>query len=140
MGELLTRKPLLAGKGEIDQLGKIFSLLGTPTERDWPGLDALPNFRKFNFRQDRASTLRQAFPPPGAALDGRPTLSAAGLDLLSSLLCLCPVRPALRARWMGFACSAFPWPAGQRRSRGGAAPGSHPDPLTPWNNPLLPLL
>lgn len=91
MGELLTREPLLAGKGEIDQLGKIFELLGTPDEQSWPGLDALPNFRKFNFRQARRSSLRQRFPPPGPIFDGRPTLSEAGFDLLQRLLALCPV-------------------------------------------------
>ncbi|KAL6779722.1 CDKH1 [Auxenochlorella protothecoides x Auxenochlorella symbiontica] len=92
MAELLTREPLFPGKGEIDQLGKIFGLLGTPTEETWPGLDRLPNFRKFNFRQERKNTLRAAFPPPGPVFDGRPTLSEAGFDLLSSLLSLCPER------------------------------------------------
>lgn len=91
MAELLTREPLFPGKGEIDQLGKIFGLLGTPTEETWPGLDRLPNFRKFNFRQERKNTLRAAFPPPGPVFDGRLTLSEAGFDLLSSLLSLCPV-------------------------------------------------
>ena len=107
MGELLTREPLLAGKGEIDQLGKIFELLGTPDEQSWPGLDALPNFRKFNYRQARRSSLRQRFPPPGPIFDGRPTLSEAGFDLLQRLLALCPVS----ARLWGVECKVV-WRGG----------------------------
>jgi serine/threonine protein kinase len=34
--ELFTRKPLFPGQYEVDQLGQIFSILGTPSEADWP--------------------------------------------------------------------------------------------------------
>jgi cyclin-dependent kinase 6 len=36
LAELITRKPLFPGQYEVDQLGKIFEVLGTPTEADWP--------------------------------------------------------------------------------------------------------
>merc|ERR1719490_336221 len=33
---LFTRKPLFPGQYEVDQLGKIFEVIGTPVEADWP--------------------------------------------------------------------------------------------------------
>ena len=36
MAELLSKKPLFEGKTEIDQIDKIFKLLGTPNEKMWP--------------------------------------------------------------------------------------------------------
>ena len=36
LAELFLRKPLFPGQYEIDQLGKIFGVLGTPTEAEWP--------------------------------------------------------------------------------------------------------
>jgi len=37
MGELLLSAPLLPGKNELDQIKRMFQLLGAPTERLWPG-------------------------------------------------------------------------------------------------------
>jgi cell division cycle 2-like len=37
MAELLTRKPLFAGKNELNQIDLIFKTLGTPTPETWPG-------------------------------------------------------------------------------------------------------
>ncbi|KAJ9516855.1 hypothetical protein QJQ45_027293, partial [Haematococcus lacustris] len=37
IAELLLRRPWLPGTSDIDQLGKIFKALGTPTEECWPG-------------------------------------------------------------------------------------------------------
>ena len=34
--ELFTRKPLFAGQSESDQLSKIFQVIGSPREQDWP--------------------------------------------------------------------------------------------------------
>lgn len=34
--ELFTRKPLFAGQSESDQLTKIFEIIGSPREEDWP--------------------------------------------------------------------------------------------------------
>merc|ERR1712062_19029 len=34
--ELYTRKPLFPGQYEVDQLGKIFEVIGTPVEAEWP--------------------------------------------------------------------------------------------------------
>jgi len=43
--ELLTKKPLFPGDSEIDQLFKIFSILGTPNEELWPGVTKLPDYK-----------------------------------------------------------------------------------------------
>jgi serine/threonine-protein kinase BUR1 len=36
-GEMWRRKPLMRAGTELEQLVKIFELLGTPTDKDWPG-------------------------------------------------------------------------------------------------------
>ena len=42
--EMLTNQPLFAGDSEIDQLFKIFHILGTPTTTVWPELESLPDW------------------------------------------------------------------------------------------------
>lgn len=41
----MLKKPIFAGDSEIDQLYKIFRVLGTPNETVWPGVSHLPDFR-----------------------------------------------------------------------------------------------
>ncbi|KAF1317843.1 Cmgc/cdk/cdk7 protein kinase, partial [Globisporangium splendens] len=45
--ELMLRMPYLTGMNELDQVGKIFHALGTPTEDVWPGMASLPNYVEF---------------------------------------------------------------------------------------------
>ncbi|KTW28302.1 uncharacterized protein T551_02721 [Pneumocystis jirovecii RU7] len=81
--ELLTREPLIRGKCEIDQLMKIFELIGMPTEETWPGFTNLPNSKNINFPKKKfneGSRLRTKFP----------FLTNAGIDLLTKLLTLDP--------------------------------------------------
>jgi len=47
MGELALGDFLFKGEGEIDQLSKIFSLVGNATEESWPNVSQLPNFMEF---------------------------------------------------------------------------------------------
>ncbi|KAL0210992.1 hypothetical protein P9112_009290 [Eukaryota sp. TZLM1-RC] len=42
--EMMLRRPLFPGNSDIDQLNKIFSILGTPTEQSWPGVTSLPSY------------------------------------------------------------------------------------------------
>ena len=42
--EMATKRPLFAGDSEIDELFKIFRILGTPTEAEWPGVSALQDW------------------------------------------------------------------------------------------------
>jgi len=43
--ELIMRRPLFPGDSEIDELYKIFRILGTPNEEIWPGVTKLPDFK-----------------------------------------------------------------------------------------------
>jgi cell division cycle 2-like len=80
-GELVRKEPLLAGKSEADQLSKIFSLVGVPTEETWPGFRRLPNARGLRLPSKSISSIRPQFP----------LLTNAGVDLLTSLLSLDPL-------------------------------------------------
>lgn len=42
--ELILRKPFLPGETDMDQLKKIITVLGTPTEEEWPGHKTLPDY------------------------------------------------------------------------------------------------
>ncbi|OBT38793.1 Cyclin-dependent kinase catalytic subunit [Pseudogymnoascus verrucosus] len=73
--EMCTRKPLFAGDSEIDEIFKIFRLLGTPTELDWPGVTSFPDFKS-------------SFPKWGRDLNANliPGLDNIGQDLLENML------------------------------------------------------
>lgn len=49
MVELLTKKVLFQGTSELDQIDKIFKVMGSPTEDNWPGFRKLPNVQKVRF-------------------------------------------------------------------------------------------
>ncbi|ONK56549.1 uncharacterized protein A4U43_C10F9950 [Asparagus officinalis] len=70
--EMVNKRPLFAGDSEIDELFKIFRVLGTPNEDTWPGVTSLPDFKS-------------TFPkwPPRDLATVVPNLEPAGLDLLS---------------------------------------------------------
>lgn len=73
LAELYLRRPLFPGQYEIDQLGKIFGVLGTPSEADWP--------------RD-SSVMREAFPPrPSRGLEAIiPEMEPQALDLIKKML------------------------------------------------------
>nr|GLL32658.1 cyclin-dependent kinase G-2 isoform X1 [Ipomoea trifida] len=84
MAELLSKEPLFNGKSEIEQLDKIFKILGTPNETIWPGFSKLPGV-KINFVKHQYNLLRKKFPATPFNF-GTPVLSDAGFDLLNRLL------------------------------------------------------
>jgi len=45
LAELTCRKPLFPGDSEIDQIFRIFRLLGTPDDSTWEGVTQLPDFQ-----------------------------------------------------------------------------------------------
>lgn len=47
LAELLLRVPFLTGDSDIDQISKIFQMMGTPTEEQWPGMKTLPDYMQF---------------------------------------------------------------------------------------------
>jgi len=79
--EMVNQRPLFPGDSEIDELFKIFRVLGTPNEETWPGVTSLPDFKS-------------AFPkwPAKDLATVVPGLEPAVIDLLSKMLCLEPSR------------------------------------------------
>jgi len=45
LGEMATGSALFRGDSEIDTIFQVFQKLGTPSEVEWPGLSALPDFK-----------------------------------------------------------------------------------------------
>ena len=43
--EMVTKKPLFSGDSDLDQLYRIFRILGTPNESNWPGVTKLKDYR-----------------------------------------------------------------------------------------------
>jgi len=82
--EMVNGRPLVAGTSEGDQLDRIFRLLGTPTQADYPGIVDLPEYHPSNL---------PIYPPPPNGFAGLvPTLDANGVDLLSKMLQYDPSR------------------------------------------------
>ena len=113
MGELLCKDPLFQGKTEIDQIDRIFRLLGTPNEKIWPNFINLPSVRKIKFPHQPYNNLRKKFPK--ISPNGGVTLSDAGFDLLNKLLAYDPSRRRrARRRWGTSSFASFRPP--RRRS------------------------
>ncbi|CAI5739963.1 unnamed protein product [Peronospora destructor] len=76
--EMLLRHPLADGSSDIDQLSKIFAVLGSPHENGWEEAVQLPFYLRF--KDTNPTPLTEQFS----------MLSPAGVDLLSQLLKLDP--------------------------------------------------
>lgn len=73
--EMAMRHPLFPGDSEIDQIFRIFRVLGTPNEDIWPGVSNLPDYKP-TFPQWSAQDLHNAIP----------NLDSYGIDLLQQTL------------------------------------------------------
>ncbi|KAI3400971.1 hypothetical protein diail_1179 [Diaporthe ilicicola] len=82
MAEMYTGRPLFPGTTNEDQITRIFRIMGTPTERTWPGITQFPEYKP-NFQMYATQDLRQILP----------MIDVAGIDLLQKMLQL---RPELR--------------------------------------------
>lgn len=82
MAEMYTGRPLFPGTTNDDQIVRIFRIMGTPSERTWPGLTQFPEY-KSNFQVYATQDLRQILPQ----------IDSTGIDLLQRMLQL---RPELR--------------------------------------------
>ncbi|KAK3659711.1 Cyclin-dependent kinase catalytic subunit [Elasticomyces elasticus] len=78
--EMATRKPLFPGDSEIDEIFKIFRVLGTPDDEAWPGVTSFPDF-KSSFPKWERKVDEQLVSPEGLKIIGDE-----GVDLLESLL------------------------------------------------------
>lgn len=79
--EMVSRKALFQGDSEIDEIFKIFRILGTPDENTWPGVSGLPDF-KSTFPKWGKKDIEQYVPG----------LEAAGVDLLEDMLVYDPAQ------------------------------------------------
>ena len=78
--ELHWRRPLFAGpENEISQLQRIFSVLGTPAQGGWEGVEGLPEFIRFDAGGE-VRPLREVFVG----------MEREGVDLLGQMLALDP--------------------------------------------------
>ncbi|KAK1943964.1 Cyclin-dependent kinase 1 [Phytophthora citrophthora] len=91
--EMVNKQPLFPGDSEIDELFRIFRVLGTPNEAMWPGVSTLPDY-KTTFPQWRPQPLNKVVPQ----------LDRVGLDLLSRLLVYDP-----SGRISARAAMSHPW-------------------------------
>jgi cell division cycle 2-like protein len=88
--ELLTKKALFEGaQNEIEQITKIFELVGSPTLENWPSHMDLPYMQKFSWKYFPPGKLREQF-CRAAHLSMGTFLTQKGFDLLSRLLSLDP--------------------------------------------------
>ena len=89
MAELLLKEPLFLGNSEIDQLEKIFKVLGNPKEASWPGWESLKfgqHVKNSLKKKNNKNRLREKFPIIPMTPDDFMYLSAQGLDLMQGLL------------------------------------------------------
>ncbi|KAH9284611.1 Cyclin-dependent kinase 20 [Echinococcus granulosus] len=77
LGELLNNSPLFPGDNDIEQLWFVIRVLGTPTEKNWPGLTQLPDYNKISFTPCE----------PVALEDVVLSASPLALNLLKKFLC-----------------------------------------------------
>jgi len=73
--ELLTGKPLFDAHTEIEQINKIFGVLGSPSGMNWPSFDSLPN----------AASIKVS-PKPNKLKQALPNVSESAREFLSKLL------------------------------------------------------
>ena len=80
--EMASGKPLFTGNSEVDQLKKIFAIMGTPTENHAPSLKELPEWGvgDNNFEVVKPQNFKELFP----------SLDNEGIDLLQKFLQLEP--------------------------------------------------
>lgn len=80
--EMLTRQALFPGDSEIDQLFKIFEVMGLPTDETWPGVTSLPDWKN-TFPKFRGRGIR-------SIVSGH--LNEEGIQLLEAMLTMDPVK------------------------------------------------
>lgn len=81
LGELLLRAPLFPSDSDLGQLSKIFEIIGTPNESDWPNHMSLSDY--CSYKKAEPMNLKNIF-------------TAAGDDLISLLENLLKLNPNQR--------------------------------------------
>ena len=91
--EMAQRRPLFTGDSEIDEIFKIFQLLGTPNEKTWPG-NKKESLRLFVLGITKLRDFKLTFPQwkPQPLTTKVKNLDPLGLDLLSKMVVLEPCK------------------------------------------------
>jgi len=87
--EIMTGRVLFPGRGEKNQLERIFELLGTPSNDQWPEYKDLPHVKRFKFETVEPS-IRKQFIAGKPLVSGGPIYSSACEDMLMKLLAFDP--------------------------------------------------
>ncbi|KAK4988018.1 negative regulator of the PHO system [Elasticomyces elasticus] len=120
MAEMYSGRPLFPGTTNEDQLVRIFRLMGTPSERTWPGISQFPEY-KTNWQIFATQDLRAILPQ----------MDPVGLQLLSSMLQMRPelrisAQDALNHPWFADLPQNLRTPGGQQYVQAqGIQPGMH---------------
>ena len=90
--ELLTLRTTFPGRNDIDQLNRIFEILGTPSEKIWPGASSLPDFGKICFDPREFQGIETVVPRVGTCHHlkeaANATVSLDPLSRMSASTCL----------------------------------------------------
>ena len=65
---------MYVGDDDVQQLGKIFNVLGTPTRAEWPDVELLPNYVEFEACE---------------AMSLAPLVAPSNTSFISGLKCMC---------------------------------------------------
>ncbi|KAG0167583.1 Cyclin-dependent kinase 2 [Apophysomyces sp. BC1015] len=87
LAEMLMLRAIFPGDSQIDQLFRIFRVLGTPNDKIWPGVTNLPDYNPF-FPPWKPNTMKEILQRTNDAI----VLNDSGLDLLQSMLEYDPYR------------------------------------------------
>lgn len=90
--ELICKESVLQGQGELDQIDKIFSLVGIPTEQNWPLFEKLLSAGMFRWKNRKQEELEifKRFPVNAPVSATQAFLDSNGFDMLQKLLTLDP--------------------------------------------------
>ena len=96
--ELLTLRTTFPGRNDIDQLNRIFDVLGTPSDKIWPGASSLPEFGKICFDPREPKGIDAIVPRVGICQDLQ--------EVANAMVSLDP-----RTRPSASECLQMSWPA-----------------------------
>jgi cell division cycle 2-like protein len=140
LAEFIRLKPLFMGKGEIDQIDKIFHELGTPSDDIWTGYSSLPAVKSLKFKSYPCNQLRKTF--------GTDVIGESGLKLLNNFFIYDPemritANEAMKSEWfdenpLPTPPALFPtWPAKSEKGKvppPSKAPPPEPEPVIEIND------
>ncbi|GBE89085.1 hypothetical protein SCP_1500880 [Sparassis crispa] len=65
LGEMFSRRPILPGTSDLDQLDRIWQLCGTPNQHSWPNFDMLPGCEGVKRFQMYSRRVKQTYETTG---------------------------------------------------------------------------